>query len=149
MHVAGDQNVCICGDGYIQELVVFFVSAIINKFYGFNKMNIQFELVQPSATFYELEQVLKRDKFDAWQPLFTRLAWLHEFKLNVHFVEPVELVDDCRDKKDNQFLDIAIAANADILVSSDVHLLELNPYRNTGIMQLAEFNAVLSFQPLR
>ena len=109
----------------------------------------QHDVYVSSATFYELEQVLKRDKFDAWQPLFTRLAWLHEFKLNVHFVEPVELVDDCRDKKDNQFLDIAIAANADILVSSDVHLLELNPYRNTGIMQLAEFNAVLSFQPLR
>ena len=109
----------------------------------------QHDVYASSATFYELEQVLKRDKFDAWQPLFNRLAWLHEFKLNVHFAEPVELVDDCRDKKDNQFSDIAIAANADILVSSDVHLLELNPYRNTAIMQLAEFNAVLSSQPLR
>lgn len=96
-----------------------------------------------NATFYELEQVLKRDKFDAWQPLFNRLSWLNELKLNLHFVEPTELVDDCRDKKDNQFLDVAIAAKADILVSSDAHLLELNPYRNTTIMQLADFNALL------
>lgn len=103
----------------------------------------QCDVYASKATFHELEQVLKRDKFDAWQPLFHRLAWLNEFQKNLHFVEPTEMVNDCRDKKDNQFLDVAIAANADVLISSDVHLLELNPSRNTTIMQLVDFNAWL------
>lgn len=41
----------------------------------------------------------------------------------------MEKVRDCRDEKDNKFLELALAAKADLLVSSDIYLLELNPYR--------------------
>jgi predicted nucleic acid-binding protein len=35
-------------------------------------------------------------------------------------------------------LEPALTAKADILVSSDIHLLELNPYRTIGIVGLQE-----------
>jgi predicted nucleic acid-binding protein len=53
-------------------------------------------------------------------------------------VEVTEKVQDCRDEKDNKFLELALAAKADILVSSDVHLLELNPYRGIELIGLPE-----------
>ena len=53
-------------------------------------------------------------------------------------VEVIERVQDCRDAKDNKFLELALTAKADVLVSSDIHLLELNPYRAIGIVGLQE-----------
>jgi predicted nucleic acid-binding protein len=37
-------------------------------------------------------------------------------------------------------LELAISAKADVLVSSDVHLLEMHPFRGVQILQLADFN---------
>jgi putative PIN family toxin of toxin-antitoxin system len=89
----------------------------------------------------ELLAVLSRSKFDAWRPLGQRLAWATLYKSAVTLVEVTERVLDCRDAKDNKFLELALAAKADILVSSDVHLLELNPYRNIPIVGLQELKA--------
>ena len=70
-----------------------------------------------------------------------RLAWATLYKSAVTLVEVTERVLDCRDAKDNKFLELALAAKADILVSSDIHLLELNPYRNIPIVGLQELKA--------
>ena len=40
---------------------------------------------------------------------------------------------------DDKFLELAVAAKADVLVSSDVHLLEMHPFRGVQILQLADF----------
>ncbi|TSA13146.1 MAG: putative toxin-antitoxin system toxin component, PIN family [Comamonadaceae bacterium] len=86
----------------------------------------------------ELLTVLSRPKFDAWRPLGQRLAWATLYQSAVKVVEVIERVQDCRDAKDNKFLELALTAKADILVSSDIHLLELNPYRTIGIVGLQE-----------
>ena len=86
----------------------------------------------------ELLAVLSRPKFDAWRPLGQRLAWATLYQSAVKVVEVTERVQDCRDAKDNKFLELALTAKADILVSSDIHLLELNPYRAIGIVGLQE-----------
>ena len=36
-------------------------------------------------------------------------------------------------------VELAIAAMADVLVSSDVHLLEMHPFRGVQILQLTDF----------
>lgn len=84
----------------------------------------------------ELLAVLSRAKFDAWRPLGQRLAWATLYQSAVTLLEVTERVQDCRDAKDNKFLELALAAKADILVSSDIHLLELNPYRAISIIGL-------------
>jgi len=45
----------------------------------------------------------------------------------------------CRDPKDDKFMELAVAANADFLFSSDQHLLEMDPFRGVRILQLADF----------
>ncbi len=44
-------------------------------------------------------------------------------------VEPTVCITDCRDAKDNKYLEVALEAGADITVSSDDDLLVLNPWR--------------------
>jgi predicted nucleic acid-binding protein len=51
-------------------------------------------------------------------------------------------VTDCRDAKDNKYLELLLAAQAAILVSSDADLLVLAPWRGRQIMRPAEYVAI-------
>ncbi len=53
--------------------------------------------------------------------------------------EPVVTVADCRDAKDNIYLEPALAANAHTIVSSDADLLDLNPWRGIRILLPAAY----------
>jgi putative PIN family toxin of toxin-antitoxin system len=54
-------------------------------------------------------------------------------------VEPVRHFEVCRDPKDNFLLDIAFAAQADVIVSGDEDLLVLHPFGNVRIVTPREF----------
>lgn len=65
--------------------------------------------------------------------------WVSLFRESVIFIEISTRITDCRDPKDNPFLELAISAKADVLVSSDVHLPEMHPFRRIQILQLSDF----------
>ena len=48
----------------------------------------------------------------------------------------------CRDPKDDKFLTLAVAANADYIVTGDDDLLVLHPFRGIQIIKPAEFLAL-------
>ncbi len=48
--------------------------------------------------------------------------------------EPAERVTDCRDPKDDKYLELALASYADTIVSSDRDLLVLHPWRSVCIL---------------
>jgi predicted nucleic acid-binding protein len=52
---------------------------------------------------------------------------------------PTEQVTDCRDPKDNLYLELALAAEADTIVSSDADLLVLHPWRSVRILRPADY----------
>jgi putative PIN family toxin of toxin-antitoxin system len=54
---------------------------------------------------------------------------------------PAERVTDCRDPKDNKYLELALAAVADAIVSSDTDLLVLHPWRGIRILLPADYLA--------
>ena len=107
----------------------------------FKRAVVEHTLFSSPETLRELQIVLSRPKFETWQPLVQRLAWAKLYQLAVTMIEPTERIMDCRDIKDNKFLELAIAANADLIISSDIHLLELHPYRNIEILKLSAFSA--------
>ena len=49
--------------------------------------------------------------------------------------QPLEPVTDCRDPKDNKYLELALAAGASIIVSSGDDLLVLDPWRGIRILR--------------
>ena len=105
----------------------------------FRRAALAHDVFISTATFDELAAVLARDKFNAWRPLEYRLMWLRLFRESVILLEPTTPILACRDPKDDKFLELAVAANADFLVSSDQHLLEMDPFRGVRILQRADF----------
>jgi uncharacterized protein len=45
---------------------------------------------------------------------------------------------DCRDPKDNKFLEVAVSGFADIIITGDRDLIEMNPYRGITILTPSE-----------
>ena len=57
--------------------------------------------------------------------------------VELHRVDTV--ITACRDPKDNKFLEAAIAARADVIVTGDADLLALHPFRGIPILSPAAF----------
>lgn len=92
----------------------------------------------------ELEAVLLRTKFDRLRPREDREEFLSIFRDQVHIISilPTQLEDAyplCRDPKDDIFLSLAHAANAEVLITSDRDLLILHPWNGIDILSPADF----------
>lgn len=57
------------------------------------------------------------------------------------FFAPTEVVADCRDPKDDKYLELALVAAAGLIVSGDTDLLVLHPWRGVRILRRAEYLA--------
>ena len=64
-------------------------------------------------------------------------------RLRGELVTPTQKVTACRDPKDDKFLEAALVAKADCIVSGDTDLLVLNPFEEIPILRPAEFFARL------
>jgi putative PIN family toxin of toxin-antitoxin system len=102
------------------------------------------DLCASAETLAELELVLARDKFDRYLDREPRRAFVALIRRNVRLfalqnVDTLSVQPPCRDPKDTRFLALALAAEADAVVSSDEDLLVLHPWRGISIMTPAEF----------
>ena len=96
-------------------------------------------LVSPN-TWLELESVLSRPKFNRYITLEERQNFLLDFSQTVELI----LIDsfstkECRDPKDNQYLELAVNGQAECLITGDQDLLILNPFRGISILSIWEF----------
>ena len=87
----------------------------------------------------ELNEVLSRKKFDKYLPEEKRKRFLAVLAKEGELIEIKEEIADCRDPKDNKFLELAICGNADCIISGDKDLLELNPFRGVAVLKPDEF----------
>jgi hypothetical protein len=69
------------------------------------------------------------------------MAFLSDLLEVVERVGITESIADCRDPKDNKFLELAVSGQADYILSSDKDLLVLQPFRGILIMTPADFLA--------
>ena len=82
-------------------------------------------LVFSTETFHEIETGLQRPKFDRYDRQDKREKFLSVCAEAGVFVIPQKHFMHCRDEKDNQFLDVAVAGEVEALISGDKDLLEL------------------------
>jgi uncharacterized protein len=92
-------------------------------------------------TFAELSEVLLRSKFDKYSNRAKRETFLDELLGLVEFVEITVQIDECRDPKDNKYLELAISGKADSVVTGDEDLLVLHPFRQIPIVSIQTFLA--------
>jgi putative PIN family toxin of toxin-antitoxin system len=63
-----------------------------------------------------------------------RMRFLATLLKEAELIEITEEITDCRDIKDNKFLELAICGKADCVVSGDDDLLVLHPFRGILIL---------------
>ena len=90
-------------------------------------------------TIDELDEVLRRPKFNRYLREEERLLFLAAFIRDAKVVDVTEKLTECRDPKDNKFLELAVSGNATCIVSGDSDLLVLNPFRGVAILGPQEF----------
>ncbi len=95
------------------------------------------------ATVAELDEVLRRPKFNKYVPEEKRLEFLAALVQQAEQVEVTEVITACRDAKDNKFLELAVSGGASHLLSSDGDLLALHPFRGIAVVAPQEFLASL------
>ena len=71
----------------------------------------------------------------------TLIALITAYKEMVEWIPIIERVEECRDPKDDKFLELAINGNAEYLITGDKDLLVLDPFRETHILSAKDFIA--------
>jgi putative PIN family toxin of toxin-antitoxin system len=102
------------------------------------------EIFVSLSTVAELDAVLMRPKFDRYQSVPMRAAFVafvrkHAVLISVSDADESGAVPVCRDPKDNQFLALIRACDSDVLVISDADLLTLHPWQGIPILAPAAF----------
>jgi len=96
-------------------------------------------LLFSEPTMNELAEVFSRPKFDEYVDRKERELFLAQLKTVAEFVPIIQLVRECRDPKNDKFLDLALNGRADVIVTGDTELLVLNPWRSVTILRPRDY----------
>ena len=94
-------------------------------------------ILRSEATSSELAEIIGRKKFDKYIVAEERQVFLS--KLASELVEVQEVVEACRDPKDNKFLEAGVNGNADFSITGDDDLLSMHPFRGIQILSQQTF----------
>ncbi len=97
------------------------------------------DIVFSNETLAELMDILLRPKFDKYLLIEDRLEFINRIEIRYKKVKTTSSFTDCRDPKDNIFLNLSVDANAGCLISGDKDLLVLNPFHKIPILSAGDF----------
>ena len=80
-----------------------------------------------------------RPKFDQYSTRLKRASFLENFVETVQFIEITQQINQCRDAKDNKYLELAASGDASFIVTGDNDLLVMNPFRGIRILTALNF----------
>jgi putative PIN family toxin of toxin-antitoxin system len=99
------------------------------------------QLLVSEATVEELATVLGRPKFDPYLSIADRKEFVRLLGRIAEMIPIVRVVRACRDPRDDKFLEVAVNGRADLIITGDRDLLELNPFMDTAILNPAAYLA--------
>ena len=102
------------------------------------------KIIYSSGAMEELEEVIYRNKFDKYLTTEEKSRFIVSFKEMSDIVDTSSVITDCRDPKDNKFLELAIDGNADYIITGDPDLLILHSYRGISIVTPSQFLSILT-----
>ena len=101
------------------------------------------ELLVSQATMDEFATTLTRVQSKGFVKQGEALMLITSYKEMVEWVPIIERVQECRDPKDNKFLELAVNGQADYIVTGDKDLLVLHPFRGIPILTAKDFIATI------
>lgn len=96
-------------------------------------------LLVSAATLAELTETLRGPKFDRYITEADRFTFLAALLRDADLVDVTATVADCRDPKDNKFLELAVSGHGSHLLTGDQDLLILHPFGDTAILTCRQF----------
>jgi putative PIN family toxin of toxin-antitoxin system len=108
-------------------------------FAAFAKARAAQQIAMSQPVFDELAEVLHRPGLVRFVDPALRADLMDALLSATTWFTPRVSVHDCRDPHDNKYLELALAASASTLVSSDQDLLVLHPWRSTSILRPANY----------
>ena len=96
-------------------------------------------LLFSELTLMELDDVLRRPKFDRYLAKKLRLEFLASLVNEAEIVSIGVEISECRDPDDNRILEAAVSGNASDIVTGDGDLLALIPFRGIAILTATSF----------
>jgi len=134
--------------------IVFDANIFISAFFWHGKPSVIVGMAEDGlGTLYitdeiiaEIEMVLRKRKFRLTEEnveYYLQRIKRISTKITVADSERIT-TGGSRDKTDNKYLECAVAANADYIISGDIHLLELKEFRGIKIVNTAEYMEIAS-----
>jgi uncharacterized protein len=96
-------------------------------------------LLVSEATMTELADMLAGAKFNRYASVEQRVSFIRLISNIAEFIPLIHRVRECRDPKDDKFLEVALNGRADLILTGDADLLALNPWRAIAILSPAEY----------
>ncbi len=106
---------------------------------AFDKAIEQGKLLVSQAIIEELNEVLRRKRFDKYVTEDERIEFITALVREAALVEITDTVTECRDPKDNKFLELAVSGKTTCIVSGDDDLLVLHPFRGIPVLTPRQF----------
>jgi len=97
------------------------------------------QLLVSEATLAELADVLSRPKFAPYVSIQDRQQFIRLLGRVAEMVPITHLIRECRDPKDDKFLELAVNGRAQLIITGDKDLLALNPFRGIPITTPAQY----------
>lgn len=107
--------------------------------HAFDKASSQGKIILSLPVLEEMNEVLSRKRFDKYLMEEERMRFLAALVKEAEIINVTETITDCRDPKDNKFLELAVSGNAHCIVSRDKDWLVLNPFRGIPILPPESF----------
>lgn len=99
-------------------------------------------LLVSSETLEELANVLARPRFDSYVSALERQQFFRLLAGVSRQIPISQRVQACRDPRDDKFLDLALAGDAQAIISGDKDLLALHPFHGVPVRASAAFLAL-------
>jgi putative PIN family toxin of toxin-antitoxin system len=103
------------------------------------KAELQSVLLFSDATMSELADVLARDRFDDYITRDDRKGFVNDLCGIAEFVPIIQRVRECRDPRDDKFLEVALKGSAEAIITGDADLLALHPWREIAILTPGQY----------
>ncbi|MFZ0761244.1 MAG: putative toxin-antitoxin system toxin component, PIN family [Candidatus Sulfotelmatobacter sp.] len=98
------------------------------------RAELEGRLLISEATMYELADALSRPRFDRYVSREDRKGFLQRLGTIAELVPIIHLIRECRDPKDDKFLEVALDGRADVIITGDADLLGMHPWRGIEIV---------------
>ena len=127
---------------YFNDIIYVLISAALSKGAPFRILEHLIKnnaLIFSKETISELSSRIIQPKFDKYVSAEDREAYVNNLILSADLVIIDNLIQGCRDRNDDKFLETAVKGDAQFIISGDQDFLTMHRFEGIDIVTVQEF----------